>query len=65
MDTLQLLTAKQLAERFQVKRDTIYKWCKRGMLPYWKNGGTKGAIRISYNDALEFYNKRRRPASNE
>lgn len=34
-----LLSAAAVAERFKVKRSTVYQWAKVGRLPYFKIGG--------------------------
>lgn len=44
-----ILTVKQLATRFGLSRDTVYKWLRRGSLPRVKEGGYR--IRLSEFEA--------------
>ena len=44
-----ILTVKQLAARFGLSRDTVYKWLRRSDLPRVKAGGYR--IRLSEFEA--------------
>ena len=61
---LQLFRPAEVAMTLRVRRDTIYKWCRRGKLGYHKGEGNKGAILISLQDVQEFLSKTRRDAVN-
>ena len=47
-----LLTAQDLAERFQVPRRTIFSWVDQGLLPAHRAG--KRLLRFTDGDAEEF-----------
>jgi len=63
MDTLPthyLVTPAQAARSLKVSADTIYKWIKRGHLPYYKLGdGRNGTVRLSPRDIRDFLDRRR------
>ena len=58
-DSIELLTVAQVSKSLRVKRDTIYKWCKRGILNHYKLDGDRGSVRIGFKDLQDFLNKRR------
>jgi excisionase family DNA binding protein len=45
-----LLTIKEIADRYRVKRDTIYRWIKAGM-PSMKGPGKGGKGRVMFDPA--------------
>ena len=58
-DSIELLTVQQVSKSLRGKRDTIYKWCKRGILNHYKLDGDRGSVRIGLRDVKDFLNKRR------
>lgn len=56
----ELLTPTQAARSLKVSVDTVYKWLKRGHLPYYKLGdGRNGTVRLSPRDIKVFLDSRR------
>lgn len=51
---MQFITVEQLADIFQVKRETVRKWIKDERVPYLKAGGT---IRFDLEKLLEHFAK--------
>lgn len=50
-----ILTVKQLAARYSLSRDTVYKWLRRSGLPRVKEGG----YRIRLSDFERWWNEKR------
>lgn len=42
-----MLTAKELAQKLRVSRNTISRWVKRGWIPYWRLPG--GELRFDWH----------------
>jgi excisionase family DNA binding protein len=57
---IKLFRAAEVAETLHVRRDTIYKWCRRGKLGFHKGEGVKGCILISLKDVQDYLAKTRR-----
>ena len=55
-ESIEVLRPEQVAKALGVKADTIYKWCKRGLLPHFK---LEKCIRLKLEDVQEFLNQRR------
>ena len=53
---MELLKPKDVAKQLNVASITIYKWCERGILPYFR---LQGCIRLSQEDVDDFVRERR------
>jgi len=51
------LTVEQVARRFQVTPQTVYKWCREGYIPHLTLGGV---IRFDAADLAEWEHTRKR-----
>ena len=57
-DSIEVLTVTQVAKALKVGRDTVYKWCRRGVLAHYKLDGVRGAVRIRLSDVQDFLKQR-------
>ena len=55
VQTADLLTPEQLAEKLQRSVSTIYYWKSRGEIPYVKHGKR---LRFDYNKVIEHFDKK-------
>ena len=53
---MELMKPKEVAKQLNVASITIYKWCERGILPYFR---LQGCIRLSQEDVDSFVKERR------
>lgn len=56
MEELQLLKPEDVAKRLKVARVTVYKWARKGVLPYYK---LEGSVRFKVEDVKDFTEARR------
>ena len=56
MDSIEVLRADQIAKLLNVKTDTVYKWCARGLIPHYK---VEKCVRLKLNDVQSFLEDRR------
>lgn len=48
----ELLTIEQVAEYYQTSKDTVRRWIREGVLPAYRIGSGRGAIRVKRDDML-------------
>ena len=48
----ELMTIEQVAEYYQASKDTVRRWIREGVLPAYRVGSGRGAIRVKKEDAL-------------
>lgn len=53
---IEFLRPKQIARALSVKTDLVYKWCQRGLLTHYREGGV---IMVRPEDLEIFLEKRR------
>ena len=53
---MELLKPAEAAKQLRVKQVTIYQWCRRGVLPFFK---LENCVRIDQQDLIEFVKCRR------
>jgi excisionase family DNA binding protein len=56
VEELQLLKPEDVAKRLKVARVTVYKWARKGVLPYYK---LEGSVRFKVEDVKDFTEARR------
>jgi len=53
---IEILKAGQIAKALGVRENTVYVWCKRGMISHYRLGK---CVRFKFKDVEEFLEKRR------
>lgn len=48
----ELLTIEQVADYYQTSKDTVRRWIREGILPAYRIGSGRGAIRVKREDML-------------
>lgn len=56
IEKIEVLKADQVAKSLGVKTNTIYVWCKRGLIPHYK---LEKCIRLRLEDVKDFLEQRR------
>ena len=56
IDDINILRVDQVAEKINVKPDTIYKWCQSGQLVHYK---LQKCVRIRLRDVIDFIEARK------
>ena len=56
IEAINILRVDQIAAAINVKPDTIYKWCQRGLLPHYK---LEKCVRVRLRDVMAFLDERK------